>query len=184
MPAHGAAPLRHRPEDPLEVDLVVIATLAIEGVGIHLPGEQENGDRVGPALGDARQGVGRARAGGRADDPGLSRHPRIAVGGEGAGLLVANQRCADRAGPANRIVDRGRVGTRHPKKMPHAPMNQSVHQQIRAVFHVTTLRRIARRAPWPSRIVPAWTRTLECMLADCRRCLLLRRARIGYDDSN
>ena len=136
MPAHRPAPLRHRPEDPLEVDLVVIAALAIEGVGVHLAGEQENRDRVRPAFGDPRQGVGRARAGGRADDPGPSRDPRIAIGGEGAGLLVANQGCADRARPADRIVDRGRVGTGHPKKMPDAPTNQSVHQQVRPVLHV------------------------------------------------
>ena len=176
MPAHGPAPLRHRPEDPLEVDLVVIAALAIEGVGVHLAGEQENRDRVGPALGDARQGVGRARAGRRADDPGLARDPRIAVGGEGAGLLVANQGRADRAGPADRIVDRRRVGTRHPKKMPDAPTNQSVHQQIRPILHVATLRRI----PPASTFVIADCISLETAAGvhagRSPRCLLLRRA--------
>ena len=37
------------------------------------------------------QGIGRAGAGGRADDAGPARDPRVAVGGEGAGLLVADQ---------------------------------------------------------------------------------------------
>ena len=100
MPAHGAAPLCHRPKDPLEVDFMIVAALAIEGVGVDLPGKQEDRERIGPALGNAGKRVGRARSGGRAHDPGLARHPGIAIGGERAGLLVADQRRADRPGPA------------------------------------------------------------------------------------
>ena len=52
--------LRHRSEDSLEIDLVIIATFSIECIGVDLTCEKEDRDRVGPAFGDSRQRVGRA----------------------------------------------------------------------------------------------------------------------------
>ena len=127
--------LRHRAEDPFEVDLVVVAALAIQGVGIDLAGDQQDRDGIGPALGDAGQRVGRAGPGGGADDAGLSRHPRRAVGGEGGGLLVADQERPDRAGPRQGVVDRRRVRARHPEQATHSPTGQALHQDIRAGLH-------------------------------------------------
>ena len=69
-PADGAAPLGDRPEDALEVDLVIVAAFPVQVGRIDLTGQEEHGHRVGPGFGHARQGVGRPRAGGGADHPG------------------------------------------------------------------------------------------------------------------
>ncbi len=124
-PTDRPAPGRRRAEDPLQVDLMVIAALAIHRVGIDLAGQQEDRDRIGPAFGDPAQGVGRAGARGRADHAGLARHPRRAVRREGAGLLVADQDRADRARPGESVVDRRGVRARHPEQVPHSPSHQS-----------------------------------------------------------
>ncbi len=134
-PPERAAPLRHRAEDPLEVDLVIVAALAVQRIGVDLAGEQEDRHRVGPALGDAGQRVGRAGAGGGADHPGLAGDPGRAVGGEGGGLLVADQERPDRAGPRQGVVDRRRVRARHAEQAAHSPAGQALHQDVRTGLH-------------------------------------------------
>ncbi len=134
-PARRTTPIRHRPEDSLEIDLVIIATLAIERVGVDLTREQEDRDRVGPAFGDSRQRIGRAGAGRRADDSRPARDPRVAIRGEGAGLLVADQDRANGARSADRVVNRRRVRARHPEQIAHSMTSQSVHQYVRPVLH-------------------------------------------------
>ena len=99
---------------------MVVAALAIERRRIDLARDKQDRDRVGPAFGHAGEGIGRARPGRRADDSGAAGHARVSIGGEGAGLLVANQDGVDRAGPPrDGVVDRRRVRARHAEKMTH-----------------------------------------------------------------
>ena len=85
---------------------MIVAAFVIEGVGVDLAGKQEDRDRIGPAFGNPRECVGRAGPGGRTHDARFARHPSIAIGGERAGLLVADQGRADCPVPSDRIVDR------------------------------------------------------------------------------
>ena len=75
MTTHCPTPVRHGPKDPLEVDLVVIATFTVECVGIDLPRQQEHRHRVRPAFGNPRQGIGCPGTGGRTHNPGPAGHP-------------------------------------------------------------------------------------------------------------
>ena len=86
-------------KDRSQVDLVVVAAFAIERRRVDLAGDQKDRHRIGPAFGDARERIGRARPGRRANDAGAARHARIAVGRERPCLLVANQDGVDRAWP-------------------------------------------------------------------------------------
>ena len=126
----------HRPEDPLEVDLVVIAALAIQRVGVDLAREQEDRHRVGPAFGDPGQRVGRAGAGGRADDARLGpsparshprrRHRPARCGSGSCGSSPTGRsrhRSSSSASPASRTDAR-------------TPTSQSLDQYVRPVVHV------------------------------------------------
>ena len=80
--ADGDAKFRGRTEDGFEIDLVIRAAFDIEPVGVDLAGEQNNGRRVGPGLGDTSQGVGFAGSSGGANVTRFARDVRIAIGHE------------------------------------------------------------------------------------------------------
>ena len=91
---HGRV-LGHRPN---RIDDVVLLVSQLpkpeirtrrDGRGeLDLTREHEHGNRVEPPTENARDCVGPTRAGGNADACDASRHARIALGGDCAGLLV------------------------------------------------------------------------------------------------
>ena len=111
----GAAPLGDGPEDGLEVNLVVIAALAVKVGRVDLPGEQEQGDGVCPGLGHPRQRIGRPWTGRGANDSRPRGDPGVAIGHECPGLLVAGQDRGDRAGSRQGVVDCGGMRSGHAK---------------------------------------------------------------------
>ena len=87
----------------------------LEGVGAdqagrHLPGDDDDRDRVHQRVGDAGNDVGRAGAAGDEVDAGLAGRAGIALRGVDGGLFVANEDVPDAppllGGPEQRVVDR------------------------------------------------------------------------------
>ena len=132
----GATPLRDGPEDGLEIDLMVIAALTVEIGHVHLSGEQEQGDGISPGLGHPRKGVGRPWTGRGANNARSRGDPRITIGHECPGLLVAGQDRFDHFSPRQGVVDRRRMRPGHAKDMFDAVVCQSFHQSIRASLDV------------------------------------------------
>ena len=62
----------------------------------HLPGDAHERDRIEQRVGDAGDGVGRARPRGDEHDAGLAGRARIALCRVGRGLFVANEDMLDR----------------------------------------------------------------------------------------
>ncbi len=126
------APLGDGPEDGLEIDFVVIATLAVEVGRVHLPGEQEQGDGIGPGLGHPRKCIGRPGAGRGANDARPRGNARVSIGHECPGLLVAGQDRAHRAGSRQGVVDCRGMRSGHAKDVFDAVQSEPLHESIRA----------------------------------------------------
>ena len=113
-----------------QVDLVVVAALAVEIARVDLAGDQEHGQRVGPGLGHAGQGVGCTWPGRRTDDSRSSRHPRIAVSHERPGLLVAGENSRDPAAAPQGVVNCRRVRPGHAEYVVNAAADEALHQYV------------------------------------------------------
>ena len=124
----GAAPLRHGPEDRLEVDLVVVAALRCIRSALTWPASRRIGIESAQASATPGERIGRPRAGRGADDPRLPVTRRIAVGHECPGLLVADEDRGDRSRRAERVVDRRRVRAGHAEDVPDAVSVQLLEQ--------------------------------------------------------
>ena len=72
----------------------------------NLPGQHDHRDRVEQRVGDAGDGIGRAGPRGDEHDAGLAGRARIALGGVGRGLFVADEDVLDRRVLEKRVVDR------------------------------------------------------------------------------
>ena len=98
--------------------------------GRHLPGDDDHRDRIHQRVGDAGDGVGRARARGDEHDAGLAGRPRIAFRRVGRGLLMADEDVADPLLLEHRVVDRQHRAAGIAEHDLHAEIAQRLDQDI------------------------------------------------------
>ena len=71
----------------------------------HLPRDDDHGDRIHQRVGDAGDGIGRARAGGDQHDAGLAGRTGIALRHVGRALFMADQHMLDRGMIVERVIN-------------------------------------------------------------------------------
>ena len=115
----------------------------LEGVGAddgrgHLAGDRDDRHRVHVRVGDRRDQVGRARAGGGHADADLAGGLRVPLGGVAGALLVADQDVPDRGGVEQRVVRRAgsrRRGCRR-RRRPRPPRASAPGPALRSIGSV------------------------------------------------
>ena len=98
----------------------------------HLPGEDDDGDRVAERVGQAGHRVGRARTGRDQNRADLAGRARIAFGGVHGALLVPHQNMVHFVLLKQRVVDRQHCTARIAKKMLDALIGQCRDHHFRA----------------------------------------------------
>jgi hypothetical protein len=93
------------------------------------PGERDDRQAADVGLGDAREQVGGARAGGHQADARLAGELSVGGGHAGGGVLVADEHVADRRGLVERVVDAQDVAARQPVDVVDALGLEHVHDR-------------------------------------------------------
>ena len=96
----------------------------------HLPGEHDHRNGIEQSVGDPGDRVGRAGAGGDEHDAGLAGRARIAFGGMGRGLLVADEDMLDRRVLEKRVVNRKHRAARIAEHCIDAKVDQRLNHHV------------------------------------------------------